>query len=568
MIVRNEENYLAECLSQIAGAVAEIVIVDTGSTDKTIAIAEQFTPNVFTIEWANDFSQARNFALSKCSSPWILSLDADELLDKPHLLSELATSDNDAFLLPIKSYNGPNPEDYSITCVLRLFRNNPSYRFSGCIHEQLAGIPYDKVGTSDQPVIIHRCLGTKLRNGKRHRNINLLRRQISLANDNYLYQYYLGCEWLAFHNYRQAYKCFQMVYAQLPDNCVMVKSGTVKRLIACQRALGNIKEALCLCLQAALIYPDYTDIFFDGGIILEQFGEYEAALQWFTIARSLQQPPLTYWHLNGSGSFLACYHLGYCHQQLHRSAEAISWYEQALAGYPAFVYPLAGLFTLLSLQKPPHDVYKYFLDQGLTTTSDQQLLLAELFFAAGTPEYSLQLLQTTSPDSCSEQLIRYLIYNDNPQQALNVIGDGPLDCSSSPLAVYRVLAAIMLKRYDLAKQTCLTIWPNSDLRHISQALLLFINQFNNRHCILPANFNCTRLLPIWRQILADCQRCSNKSSATILAIITACHLLLCGSPDGATAFVDYCHKEIAAIEHLLDINYAEVRGLYACGTVQ
>ncbi len=78
MIVKNEEKYLTDCFSSVQDVVDEIVLVDTGSTDQTLVIAEAFSAKIFQFDWVNDFAAARNFALSKCSGDLILYLDADE----------------------------------------------------------------------------------------------------------------------------------------------------------------------------------------------------------------------------------------------------------------------------------------------------------------------------------------------------------------------------------------------------------------------------------------------------------------------------------------------------------
>lgn len=81
MIVKNEEAVLARCLDSVADLVDEIVIVDTGSTDKTKEIAAKYTNHIYDFEWVDDFSKARNFAFSKASCEYIYSADADEVLD-------------------------------------------------------------------------------------------------------------------------------------------------------------------------------------------------------------------------------------------------------------------------------------------------------------------------------------------------------------------------------------------------------------------------------------------------------------------------------------------------------
>lgn len=99
MIVKNEEAVLARCLDTVADLVEEIIIVDTGSADKTKEIASRYTDKIYDFEWVDDFSQARNFAFSKASMEYIYSADADEILDeenrerfrllKKHLLPEI-----------------------------------------------------------------------------------------------------------------------------------------------------------------------------------------------------------------------------------------------------------------------------------------------------------------------------------------------------------------------------------------------------------------------------------------------------------------------------------------------
>ncbi|MBL1212497.1 MAG: glycosyltransferase [Ignavibacteriae bacterium] len=139
MIVKNEEANLAECLNSVTGIADEIVIVDTGSNDKTKSIAKSFGAKVYDFKWVNDFSKARNFALSKSTGNWILYLDADETLDI-NCIDEISSIIN-------------RDEKLSVSCVVesinefnnspvtmrypRLFKNNPSIKFSGKVHEQI-----------------------------------------------------------------------------------------------------------------------------------------------------------------------------------------------------------------------------------------------------------------------------------------------------------------------------------------------------------------------------------------------------------------------------------------------
>lgn len=82
MIVKNEERLLARCLDSVSGLMDEIIIVDTGSSDRTKEIAARYTDKVYDFEWVQDFAAARNFAFSKAGMEYIYSADADEVLDE------------------------------------------------------------------------------------------------------------------------------------------------------------------------------------------------------------------------------------------------------------------------------------------------------------------------------------------------------------------------------------------------------------------------------------------------------------------------------------------------------
>lgn len=139
MIVKNEEKYLRECLESVQGIADEIVVVDTGSTDGTLSIAADFDAKIYQFDWINDFSAARNFALSKSTGNWILYLDADERLDnksKDELLNIVQNEKTIGVNCTINNIdevrNNPKLMKY-----VRLFKNSDSIRFSGKAHEQI-----------------------------------------------------------------------------------------------------------------------------------------------------------------------------------------------------------------------------------------------------------------------------------------------------------------------------------------------------------------------------------------------------------------------------------------------
>lgn len=137
-IVKNEAANLARCLASVASVVNELVLVDTGSEDDTVKIAESYGAKVSTFKWVNDFAAARNFSLDQVKSDWILSLDADEelVVENPAVWEFLATEPQ------VHAYAIERVDLYEQGNILggshlRLFRNLPGLRYQGRYHEQL-----------------------------------------------------------------------------------------------------------------------------------------------------------------------------------------------------------------------------------------------------------------------------------------------------------------------------------------------------------------------------------------------------------------------------------------------
>lgn len=142
MIVKNEAKNLPRCLDSVRGVVDEIVIVDTGSTDDTVAVAEKYGARILHFTWCDDFAAARNEAVGHARGSWILALDADETLAREarRKLRSLLTDDRyQAHLLNIRSpLKGTRSQAAVINAWPRVFRNRPEIRYEGRVHEQIS----------------------------------------------------------------------------------------------------------------------------------------------------------------------------------------------------------------------------------------------------------------------------------------------------------------------------------------------------------------------------------------------------------------------------------------------
>ncbi|HEY2859486.1 MAG TPA: glycosyltransferase [Terracidiphilus sp.] len=176
LIVRDEEEVLERCLASVQGLGDEMVVVDTGSTDRTIEIARRFGAHVHQFEWCDDFAAARNCSFDLASGDYILWLDADDVLpeeSRRQLLALKPSLNRDVYFLP---YDYAQDEFGRSTCTLyreRLVRNLPTIRWVGEVHEHLKVA--DRESEQLEIVIKHLRTSRGLA-GDRLRNLRILER--------------------------------------------------------------------------------------------------------------------------------------------------------------------------------------------------------------------------------------------------------------------------------------------------------------------------------------------------------------------------------------------------------
>ena len=138
LIVKNEEKYIKTCMESLQDFADEIIVVDTGSTDKTKEICSNYGALITDYKWDDSFANARNFCLDHCTKSWIIRVDGDEalpLMTKVNIYNAIVNNEADAFLVPIQNIQ-PNGT-YELSSTIRVFKNNPKYRYTGRVHEEI-----------------------------------------------------------------------------------------------------------------------------------------------------------------------------------------------------------------------------------------------------------------------------------------------------------------------------------------------------------------------------------------------------------------------------------------------
>jgi len=483
IIVKNEAANLKDCLESVSEQVDEVVIVDTGSTDGTLDIARAYTDKIYNYPWRGDFSAARNYAITKASGTWILSLDADEELvpasgDLKRLVAE--SEKTEAYLLPLDNPTADATGEANRFLVLRLFKNNGRYWFQGKIHEQIVICEDSVVGIAEGPVIRHKMLSAKERNRKRGRNLALLKKAAAEDPQNYFLQYYLGVEWLMLGKPDRALPFLRRAYANLTDENLLFRAPALRYLIVCLKALGRYDEAICLCLESDLKYPDYTDIYYLGGVLFEEKKEYRLAVKWLNQALKCGTPPPLYSHMKGAGGFLACYHLGYCHEMLGETESARGCYEQALDANPRYIYPVYNLFLNAKAKYGPRYTLEYFKERGYLREIDLSLAVADLFFTSGYPALARRCLESTEANGANRKravevqfyLGQYNILSGRLKQGLKYLGQVPAESNFYIQAcILKVLAFLLLGRFAAGRDQALKLWKIPAARCCALVLL-------------------------------------------------------------------------------------------------
>lgn len=268
VIAKNEEHCLARCLCSVRKLVDEIIVVDTGSTDNTVKIAVEHGASVFSFAWIDDFAAARNYAISKARGVWILVLDADEalsLLSREELQKFMEQKPAEGYYFKICSYldHGCNTvEDY----VVRLFKNAPEYKFSGAIHEQIAGSILCKKPDSGlvfAPFTIEHygyCSKEIQDKHKFDRNTSIIRKSLIENPLEPFLHYSLGVEYLQNRNFQQAGEVLQQAISLLHGDEGYIPQLLLALLLVKLRQPEDVDAEAWFC-KAVQLLPDNGDIY-------------------------------------------------------------------------------------------------------------------------------------------------------------------------------------------------------------------------------------------------------------------------------------------------------------------
>lgn len=330
MIVKDEALTLPKCLGSVKDVVDEIIILDTGSTDKTVDVAKQWGAEVHYFEWCNDFSAARNEALKYVRGDWVLVLDADEAM-KPEIIPQMLEaiqSDSHLLINLVRHEVGAEQSPYSM--VSRLFRKHADIAFSRPYHALvddsvsviLTKEPDWQVGYLPGVAILHEGYQTQaiatqnkyakaqagmesfllshpddayvcsklgalyVQTGKIAEGLELLIKGVSSkqASDEILYElyYHLGIAYSRLQNQKQAIAHYNAAIKL--HIYPMLKLGAYNNLGNLLKTSGDLKSAKTAYETALRIDPTFAAGHYNLGMTLKALGLFNEAIASYTEA--------------------------------------------------------------------------------------------------------------------------------------------------------------------------------------------------------------------------------------------------------------------------------------------
>lgn len=267
MIVKNEAKVLSRCLESIKNYVDEIVVVDTGSTDRTVEIAESYGARVYHHLWEDNFSKHRNQSIGYTGSDWIFIIDADEEL-MPESGEEIQRAiqvddDVDSILITVES-DFDEGRGTSVHNSIRLFRNNNRIRYKGRVHNDIVGEQNPKYAPKARIFHYGYNLGPEVAARKFKRTSELLKLDIAEDPSDPRPRHYLAASYLSAGMFDLAAK-ESGIAIELYKSKELVNSDFLKSYFIASMAYINqseFDEAESYAREALKIYPKHLDSHF------------------------------------------------------------------------------------------------------------------------------------------------------------------------------------------------------------------------------------------------------------------------------------------------------------------
>ncbi|HPG37919.1 MAG TPA: glycosyltransferase [bacterium] len=357
MIVKNEEKFLPQCLESVQGVVDEIVIVDTGSTDRTVEIATRYNARVYHHPWEGNFSKARNISLSYATCDWILVIDADEKLERADIPLLKYALQSDKYNVIFCSVISASPSGDSKNYSHRIFRRDKGH-YEGIVHNQLI---HEGAWLHTDIRIYHYGynLSPEEMQAKYRRTEVLLKQQLDEDQTNpFAWQNYLRILRVQ-HHYQEAiesgFRALEISKDRMDELNYQMICGD---MIFAMLSLQHYADAEKLIRKVLAVYPQNLDINFSLGLALQGLQRYrdaiDAMMNFISLNREFKKNPQHTRVIIDTFDFehRAWGNISDCYFYLHEMEKALEAIDKAIAIQPEIpVYTTARARILIELNR-------------------------------------------------------------------------------------------------------------------------------------------------------------------------------------------------------------------------
>lgn len=331
MIVKNEEHCIKRCLDSVSNVFDEIILVDTGSTDKTVEIAKKFNCKIEHFKWIDDFAAARNYSFSKSSTDYLMWLDADDEIlpnDKLKLLELKAHLDADAYLM---AYNYAHDEFDN--CSVRIFRHRIIKRgiatWQHPIHECMMFKPNCREFTTDISITHRRGVIDIAKDVGR--NLAILKKAVVANPTDQRLKFYCAKELGDAGKLEESIKWFKEYYKGSDWIENMVNGRFYMATYLWQ--LGKESDAIDSCIEGIKLDANRAEFYVTIGQIFYNRTEWSKAIPWFELAIKCTLPDTAGTVIIDNYTWTPRLQLSLCLNHLGRVKEAYEANEAAIIAF-------------------------------------------------------------------------------------------------------------------------------------------------------------------------------------------------------------------------------------------
>ena len=399
MIVRDNEDTIRPCLESIRPWVDEIIIVDTGSVDRTPEICQEFGARMFEFPWIDDFSAARNESIRHARGEWVFWMDSDDTIPQEcgRGLRELADGDHETdvfgYVIQVHCPGDASSHDLTVVDHVKLFRNHKGLEFEGRIHEQI--IPAIRRAEGEvaftELYVVHSGSDRTEAGQKRklERDFRILNRELEDQPDHPFVRFNLGMTHADAGNYEEAIEhlrhCIAVSQAE-ESHLRKAYALLVSSCVQSQRA----DEALDVCLTGLKLYSDDKELLFRKALVLHELGRLqESAEAYHRVLDEEVDRHFTSVDPAVAG-FKARHNLAVVYDELGRPHEAQTHWQLVLKECPDYPPSVKGLVDLLLRQSEMEEVDELSRELKIRSTPLGWYVAARLAEAGKQTDEALQ----------------------------------------------------------------------------------------------------------------------------------------------------------------------------------